>query len=205
MKAERAAPLNTEHARSTDTRSTELTRAHALNWAGSVVAIGLCAMLALFVGLRAINVNVSPKLFVYLLPLPLLIGICVGSIKLIQFTEEHRDFLYRVEEATGVDLDLDGEIGRPRAETEALPGTLVRGVDGAFHRIDTVLTAPEIHAIKRLLLTAEKATVRALTGIVGDRASQLRQELITLGICEAAAVKSAARLSADGKKAVMRW
>lgn len=209
MKAEHvAAHLNTEHSRprSTDTRSTELTRTHALNWTGAVIALGLCVVMAVWVGLRALNVSVPPRLLVFFLPLPLLVGICVGSVKLIQFTEEHRNWLYAAENAIGVDLDGDGEIGDPRAQTEPTPGTMLMGIDGARHRIDVELSAGEIQAVKRLLIESGKATVRGLTGPVGERASALRDALIGLGICEApTSTKSAANLSEPGKKAVMRW
>jgi len=200
QKAERAADLPTLARDSHDD-----TRAHALNWALGVASLTLSVLAGLgLIAFALLDLHISRELILLILLAPLS-GIAIGALKLIQFTAEHRDYLYRLEDAYNVDLNMDGEIGQP-AGGETPTGTFVMGPNGVRHRLDTELTGEEIKAVKRILLGSGKATVRALTGTVGDRASQLRQELIRIGVCEEPAHKrAAAELSEAGRKAVRRW
>jgi hypothetical protein len=142
------------------------------------------------------------------LPFALVIGGILGGLKLIEYTEEYRDWLYEMEIFTQTDIDGDNVIGVPDPENPTLPkeGTHIRGIDGQFHRIDTQLNSEEIQEVKRLLLLGQKATVRSLTNIMGERASRFRDELIDLGICDKPEYeRGAAPLSRVGERTVMRW
>ncbi len=198
QKAIDAAPARIERPR-------ELTRQHAANWAVGSMIFGLCAVVFLYVLARAAGLPLQSDVLLYALPLPVLIGLAVGALKLIRFTEEHRNWLYQVETWTHTDLDGDGRVGDPQAG-KIEPGTMLHGISGGYQRFDVQLTRQEIEAVKRLLLTEGKATVRGLTGVIGDRASALRTELIRLGVCVSPENDRApALLSEPGKKAVMRW
>jgi hypothetical protein len=200
MKAERTAELPTVHPRSSDT-----TRAHALNWFVSVTSIVLCGLVAVYILAKSLlDVNL-PGDVVWLILLAPLIGTITGAIKLIQFTSQHRQWLYDLESTLDMDLNRDGEIGKPEAG-ETATGSFLMCPDGTRRRVDTELSADDVKAVKRVLLGSGKATVRALTGVVGDRASVLRQELIELGICSKPEhSRAAATLTESGRKAVRRW
>jgi len=202
MKSERTAELPTVKQRT----QSDITRAHALNWALSIGALVLCALVGAWILARALLDLSIPSDIIWLILLAPISGAVAGSIKLIQFTEEYRCFLYAVEDALQVDINNDGEIGQPQIAGDTPRGSFLMTGDGTRHRIDTELSAEEVKAVKRLLLTSGKATVRGLTAVVGDRASALRQDLITLGICEEPDRKNAAAaVSVLGREGVMRW
>jgi hypothetical protein len=193
-------------ARPAPVRNTDITRAHAINWALGVATLVFCLLVLAFVLAKALLHTSIPSEALWLILVSPILGLSMGAYKLVVFTEEHRWFLYHIEEAMGVDLDNDGSIGQPRAQTEPEPGTFLMGVDGVRHRLNTELTAGEIATLKAYLLSNEKASVRGLTGLVGDRASLLRDELVTMGVCvEPPRKNQAAGLSDAGKKAVRRW
>ena len=136
------------------------------------------------------------------IPAAVLSGAAVGALKLLDFVNEHRRYLYPIETITGIDIDRDGVVGVP-PEDEV---TMLRGIDMQFHRINTQLTDDDKRALKAYLLLDGKATVRGLSAIVGERASMLRSELIGLGICQQPQHGNAAAvLSREGLEAVKRW
>lgn len=184
----------------------DATRTHAINWFVAVTIIAFCLgetalVVATLAGVRLQVVYVGLVAFV-----SFALGAVVGAVKLISYTNEHRDWLYSVESWTGVDVDGDGVIGVPVGGA-AIPGVLVRGVDNALHRIDTQLTQTELSAIKRQMLTTGAFGVRAVNGILHDetRASLLRAELHRLGILETPQPRTATRLTDPGVHAVRRW
>jgi len=203
MKAERAATLATVPRRQSDT-----TRAHALNWAVGVAMLTLCMLAgAYLIGRSLLDLSIPSEAIALILLAPM-IGTATGAVKLIQFTSQHRQWLYDLERSLDVDLNRDGEIGQPGPAMagETPGGVFLMCPDGVRRRVDTELSAEEIKATKRLLLGSGKATVRSLTAVVGDRASALRQELIGLGICgHPEHRKAAAELTLSGRKAVVRW
>jgi hypothetical protein len=187
----------------------EQTRAHALNYTLGVGAVALGFSLGGWLSLWVVMGDRLPIATLALVPaLALLAGVTAGGLKLMEFTEEHRDWLYSIEQAIGQDLDEDGVIGDPPQPAGKPPGgALIRGVDGATHRINTDLTRVELLELKRHLLTSGRFTVRAVNGLLGDdsRASALRVELHGLGILEEPKPKAATALTDVGKRAVMRW
>ena len=181
----------------------DTSRQHAINYAAGVALLTLCAYVVLWSIIKPFWESLPEWTIILCVPVALIMGISWGSIKLMQFTEEHRDWLYYIETTTGLDINQDGVIGDPESLQS---GAILMGVDGIRHRIDTDLTLEEINAVKRLLLLSEKATVRSLTAVVGDRASRLREELMKLKICaRPTSPRSAAYLTDPGKKAVRRW
>lgn len=189
--------------RSTNDRTA---RQHAINYAAGVAIISLCVYVLAWSVIKPFWEGLPSWTILFCLPVALIVGSCWGSIKLMQFTEEHRNWIYWVEEATGFDLDQDGIVGMPAEESEARGYTFLLGADRVLHRLNVDVTLAEIDSVKRSLLLSEKATVRSLTAIVGDRASRLRDELIALGICEMPRRdNAAAMLSTAGREAVVRW
>lgn len=176
---------------------------HAVYYALGIASVALCAILGVFVLAWALLPLELPKqAFWAILAAPLL-GLGMGGVKLLRFTDEHRHYLYHLEELLSVDLDDDGEIGHPGGGPA---GTFVMCPDGVRRRLDTELDPDEVQAVKRQLLLAGKATVRALTMVVGDRASGLREELIALDVCaKPEHDRAPALLTEVGRKAVMRW
>lgn len=191
----------------------DITRLHAVNWLIAVGILTLCLGVGAWLAAKAAGAPVTAWQLA-LAPLAAILTAGVAfAVKLLQFTEEHRAWLYVLEEATGRDLDGDGVTGNPeRANPPSQPmpplaGALVRGVDGAMHRIDTDMTPHELQAVKRHLLTSGAFTVRAVNDLLGDetRASSLRVELHRLGILEQPKPRAATRLTEPGRRAVMRW
>jgi len=196
-KAERAiTPAHTE-------RHSDPTLEHAIYYALGVACVALCVILSVFVlGKALLPLELPEQAFWAILVAPLL-GLGMGGVKLLRFTDEHRHYLYHLEELLSVDLDDDGEIGHPGGGPA---GTFVMCPDGVRRRLDTELDPDEVQAVKRQLLLAGKATVRALTMVVGDRASGLREELIALDVCaKPEHDRAPALLTEVGRKAVMRW
>ena len=190
-----------------DKHSLDITRTHAINWGVGVAILFFCGYALTWTVLKMFitKIPVWTLALVFLAPL---IGFAWGAYKLINYTEEYRDWLYETEDYTQTDINGDGLIGEPDPDNIAIPlnGTLIRGIDGQMKRIDTGLSLTEIQEIKRLLLLDKKATVRTLTNVIGERASRFRLELIKLGICEKPAYdKAPAVLSGEGARAVMRW
>ena len=141
----------------------------------------------------------------YAVPVSVLAGVASGAAALLRFTGEHRDWLYRGEL-------LEDEPPSPSATRAPRPGVpppgvLIRGIDGAYHRIDVDLTEGELHAVKASMLSGGAFTVRAVNTLLGDdsRASTLRGELHRLGILEAPRDRAACRLTEPGRRAVLRW
>ena len=203
--SERAIAQNQIH---TDSNRVDITRTHAVNWGIGVMILsfvgyvfGWCLLKIFWVKLPAWTIGLC-------LPLSLLIGPGYGALKLISFTEEYRDWLYATEDSTQTDMNNDGVIGQPDPDDPSIPlnGTMIMGIDGLYHRIDSKLNIEEVQKVKRLLLLSQKATVRSLSDIVGERASHLRNELISLGICHKPEYeKAAALLSEPGMRVVKRW
>lgn len=184
------------------------TRSDAANWAAGVAIIAGCLYVLGWGILRLFWDGVPIWTFFLALPVAVILGASFGSLKLIRFTEEYRDFVYALEEETGLDIDGDGVTGPPVIRVGSPPqGTLLRGLDGAMHAVDTTLTSADILAVKASLLANNTYSVRALNSALGDenRASGLRLELYRLGIIEQPKPKQATRLTAAGIKAVRRW
>jgi len=202
--AEPAAPTKAPRPRT----GGDITRAHAANWAAAVGILALCGGILAWAVAKSAGAPVDAG-ELGLVPLVAIGAAGVAfAVKLIRFTEEHRDWIYRIEEATGLDLDGDGYTGLHEANPAGHPdGALVRGVDGALHRVDVALSPQELQGVKRHLLTAGAYTVRAVNELLGDetRASALRVELHRLGILEQPKPRAATRLTAPGRKTVMRW
>lgn len=185
-------------------RGYDVSRVHAVNMGASVgiiaffvAAIG--AIAATFAGLR-----VSFELLGLLILTAIGAGAIAGAVSLIRYTLQHRAWLYRLEELTGLDIDQDGVTGEPGAGPV---GVLVRGIDGAYHRIDVTLSEPELQAVRVHLLTAGAFGVRAVNSLLGDetRASALRVELHRLGILEAPRPRVVTAVTPAGRKALIRW
>jgi hypothetical protein len=188
---------------------TDITRLHASNWGAAVGILALCLGLGAWLAAKAWGAPVTVWQLVLTPAAAILAAGVAYSVKLLEFTGQHRQWLYGLEDLTGQDLDGDGITGDPARgrPQEPRPGALVRGVDGALHRIDTTLAPHELQAVKRHLLTAGAFTVRAVNDLLGDdsRASALRVELHRLGILEPPRDRAATRLTEPGRKAVMRW
>lgn len=186
-------------------RESDPTLAHAFYYGLGVAVLALCAVLGVLLLLWVLTPLEIPGSALWLIAVSPLLGLGMTGARLIQYTQQHRAFLYRVEDALGVDLDRDGEVGEP-VRGGGPAGTFVMCPDGARRRLDTELTPDEVQAVKRQLLLSGKATVRGLTAAVGDRASALRQELITLCVCaQPEHDRAPALLTVAGRKAVMRW
>ena len=186
-------------------RHADVTRQHAVNWALGVGTLTLCLLILVYVLARALTPFEIPKQALWLIALAPVSGLSMGAFKLIAYTTEHRAFLYAIEDATGWDLDGDGEVGEP-AQATPQAGTFLMGADGIRHRLSTELDAGEIKALKAYLTQNGKASVRGLTGLVGDRASLLRDELIAIGVCVSPRNANAAAILSDaGRKVVTRW
>jgi hypothetical protein len=186
----------------------EATRQHAANWLIGVGILTLAAGVAIWTAAKAAGAPVNLESLALAPLVAILAGGVAFAVKLLQFTEEHRSWLYALELAAGQDLDADGIIGEPAQEpAQAADGSFVKGIDGAWHRVDVELEAHELHAIKKHLLTAGKFTVRAVNDLLGDdsRASALRVELYRLGILEEPEDRKATKLTDAGRKAVRRW
>jgi hypothetical protein len=185
---------------STQVPPTDSTRNDAVNWGMGIAALVFCGYVGGWTIVAAL-VDVPWYTCLLCLPLAMLCWVGVAAFKLLTFTEMHRSYLYRLESVLGVDIDDDGEIGVPQS------GTLLVSGDGTFKRIDTTLSPEEIDAVKRHLLLSGKATVRALTTVVGDRASRFRSELIgALHICAPPEASNAAAVVTEaGKRALLRW
>ena len=127
---------------------------------------------------KALGAHVTAGQLALVLPAAIGAGGVAFAVKLLQFTQEHRAWLYALERATGLDLDGDGTTGEPPgAQAQPKPtidGALVRGIDGSMHRLDVALSPLEMQAIKRHMLTAG-AGVRAVTQSDETRASLLGQ------------------------------
>jgi len=180
----------------------DTSRSHAVNWA---VGIALLAFVVYIVGWSVVQYftdALSWWSFLLCIPVAILLGIGMGAIKLLNFTTEHREWLYWIEEIMDRDLDNDGVVGAP----EDLSGTFLMGIDGAKHRIHTELTVEQIREIRGKLLMNGKVTVRGLQPTIGEQASQFRDELIGLGICKRPVHPNAAAVLSDaGFDAVIRW
>lgn len=181
----------------------DMSRNHAINYTIAMFTITFVTYIALWTCTFLIWDRMPAWTLFLSVPISFLAGAVAGGYKLIVFTEEYRDYLYALEVETQTDWNQDGHIGAPDLDAAH---TVLLGVDGAYHRMDSNLSPEQVEAIKRLLLRSEKATVRSLTDIVGDRASHFRDELIGLGVCEKPKYdRGAAPLSEAGRKVVMRW
>lgn len=181
----------------------DISRQHATNYGIGIALITFCIYVLCWSILKMFWEDLPNITIVLCLPISLGMGISWGSAKLLEFTEEHRNWLYAIEEQTGIDINGDGIVGDPPIFDRP---TLLMGIDGIRHRLNTELLPSEIERVKQLLLLSGKATVRSLTAIVGDRASQLREELIALNICDRPLRNNAAALVSErGKRALMRW
>lgn len=189
--------------------NTDPTLGHAIYYGMGVALIALCVVLGLLVlGKAFLQIEIPRDVFWIILASPLL-GIGAGGFKLLAFVGEYREWLYHLEDALNLDLDNDGKIGEPPSSKERAPGSgsLVRGVDGALHRIYTELSIEEMRGVKKHLLTTDGFTVRAMNDLLQDdsRASALREELWALGILTKPKPRTVSKLTPAGKKAVMRW
>ena len=186
----------------------DTSRNHAINWAAGVGILAFCFYVLGWSILKMWWQALPNWSIALCVPVALAFGATWGSMKLIQFTEEHRDWLYALEEETRLDLNRDGVIGDP-VQVAGIPpqGTMIRGTDGQLHQLNTELSVADIHAVKASLLTSGYFGVRAINSLLGDetRASGLRIELYRLGILEKPQPRQATPLTASGKKAVMRW
>ncbi len=203
MKAEHAADLPSVRPRSSDT-----TRAHAINWFVSVTSIVLCALVGIYLLARSLLDLSIPSDTVWLILLAPLSGAMMGALKLIQFTTQHRQWLYALEDTLNMDINADGEIGQPSPkEREPGYGSIIRGVDGAYHRINTELSPEEMMDLKKHLLSTGGLTVRTMNDALQDdsRASALRDELYALGVLTKPRPRTVSKLTDAGRKAVMRW
>ena len=180
------------------------TREHALNWGLGTAIISACFLIAVWVLAKMLWDLPLKTLFLTVL-IAALMGGANGAWKLIRFTEEHRDYLYAVEELTQVDINHDGVIGQPKEHTET--GTFLRGADGASHQVSVRLSSEEVWELKKHLLETGKYTVRAVNNLLGDetRASALRLDLFTIGILETPKDRAATKVTEAGKRALMRW
>ena len=181
----------------------DVSRIHAINQAIAAIVLVFCGYVLVWMAAKLL-IDAIPAWSLFMcVPLSLLAGASWGAVKLIAFTEMHRAYLYGLESVLGIDVDGDSVVGEPTEKR----GTLLVGIDGTYHRIDTSLSMGEIDAVKRLLLLSKKATVRSLTAIVGDRkAAQLRTDLIGLRICtKPEQNNAAAMLSPAGEQAVKQW
>jgi len=186
----------------------DLARGHALNWAVGVGILTLCGGIVGWIGAKSAGAPVTGGTLAGVPVVAVLAAGVAFAVQLIRFTGEDRAWLYELEVVMGEDLDGDGIAGDPAQDPgQVLGGSLVRGVDGALHRIDTTLSDTELQAVKRALLVSGEFTVRGLNAVLGDdhRASSLRVELYALGILEKPRPRTAAKLTAAGTKAVMRW
>lgn len=182
-------------------RAGELTRAHAVNVAAATGCLIASASVAAWTVARVAGAEVELSLLGYALPVAAVGSLSSGAVALLRFTMEHRRAVYGFE----LELEPDEPTREPRSGAP-MPGTLLRGPDGALHRFDLVLTRPEVEAIKRVLLSEGRATVRSLLAVVGERASLLRGELIRLGVCERPqSERAAAMLTERGRGAIERW
>ena len=188
-------------------RDRDISRSHAANWAAGVGIISFCGyVLGWFI--LALFVSVPLWTVVLCVPVSVCLGASWGAVKLLDFTSQHREWLYYLEEETQLDIDQDGTIGAPVMLAGTPPdGCMIRGLDGAMHRINTSLSQADIHAVKGSMLAGGTFGVRAINGVLGDetRASGLRLELHRLGILEPPQARQATRLTSEGKRAVMRW
>lgn len=206
-----AAPIAEPWHKPTIAPSSDTSRGHACNWGAAVGILTLCAGVCAWSAAKALGAHVTAGQLALVLPAAIGAGGVAFAVKLLQFTQEHRAWLYALERATGLDLDGDGTTGEPPgAQAQPKPtidGALVRGIDGSMHRLDVALSPPEMQAIKRHMLTAGAFGVRAVNTILQDetRASLLRSELYRLGILEQPKPRTATRLTDPGKRAVMRW
>lgn len=206
--AEQAARVQTYSAPATHPTPTERrqdsTRAHAINYGLGAAIIAICCAVALW----AIAATVW-RLPWYTLGLAMLGGMMLGAVtgarKLLQFTDEHRDYLYAVEELTQVDINRDGAIGQPKEHETT--GAMLRGVDGITRQVSVNLSGDEVYALKRHLIETGKYTVRAVNQLLQDdtRASALRFDLFNLGIIETPRDRAATAVTEAGRRALMRW
>lgn len=191
--------------------SSDTSRGHACNWGAAVGILTLCVGVCAWSGAKALGAHVTAGQLALTLPAAIGAGGVAFAVKLLQFTQEHRAWLYALERATGLDLDGDGTTGEPPGAQaqpkQTIDGALVRGIDGSMHRLDVALSPLEMQAIKRHMLTAGAFGVRAVNTILQDetRASLLRSELHRLGILEQPKPRAATPLTEAGHKAVMRW
>ena len=191
----------------------DLARAHALNWCIAVGILALAGGVGIWMAAKAAGLAADAGTLALVPVAAILTAGITGAVQLLRFTDQHRRWIYALEDATDAiedAIDDDGIAGDPtRTRTPAAPlqGAIVRGVDASLHRLDVDLTPSEIQAIKRLMLVSGTFGVRAANAILQDetRASALRVELHRLGILEAPKARTATRLTPAGKTAVMRW
>jgi len=180
----------------------DISRNHAESWAIGVAMILFSAYIAGWFAYILTFGNLSIWSLFLCIPIAIIGGIGVGGIKLLKFTNEHRRYVYWYAEQEETALDFQEPVGNPPLEDY----TMLRGIDGQYHRINTSLTDEEKRGLKLYLLMHESVTVRGLDPMVGNRATLLRSELITLGICSRpVSSNQAAEITAIGKKTVMRW
>jgi hypothetical protein len=183
-------------------------RAYAINWGISAFLIILTGYIVTWFILRWAKVQMTVGSLFLCIPISMLFGLFTLGYKLMAGTEDYYRWVYQEEETLKTDLNGDGVIGQPDPDNPSLPmnGTFILGVDNQYHRIDTQLNVEELDQIKRILLLGQKATVRSLQPIIGERASRFREELIDLGICnEPLHEKASAPLSRGGELAVKAW
>ncbi len=173
-------------------------RRHAFNWFVGVTVVFAVIVIAV-TWLLAVWGWKDDRVYKSLFPVPLLAGLMVGGMKLVEYTIDER--LERYPEKKVKSKPHSG----PGAG-DIRPGTLLEGVDGVMHRIETELSREEVRIVKTFLLSAGAYSVRALHPFLGDRASALRPQLHKqLGIIEKPKSRAVTKLTASGRKAVERW
>jgi len=185
----------------------DLARAHAVNWTAAVGILTLCLGVAIWIAAKAAGVPVKAGALALVPVVALLVSGVTFGVKLVQFTEEHRGWLYAGAEQDQGDAGGQGPGDLRRDAQDPPAGAFVRGVDGALHRLDVDLSPLELQAVKRHMLVSGSFGVRAVNTILQDetRASALRVELHRLGILEAPRARVAAKLTGAGLRSVMRW
>jgi len=180
----------------------DISRTHAVNWGIGVALVTFCVYTIGWTLLIFTWDGLKIWTIVLCIPVSIVAGLGMGGKKLMEFTQEHRYWTYWYHDQEEKALDFQEPVGDLPLEDY----TMLRGVDGQFHRINTQLSYEEKNQLKRYLIGNETVTVRGLDPIVGNRATQLRVELMTLGICgRPAASNQGAEITPIGKKTIMRW
>lgn len=179
MKYQTAATVAHDMTRPAPSRDT--TRAHAINYAVAWGVLALCGGVLAWTVAKVAGARVTVG---HLATVPLLaIGTAgiAGAIKLIVFTEEHRDWLYLVEKATQRDLDGDGKVGHAQVETLRVEVKADADAGRRWELSDLPITRAQLATIAKSTTTgAHKLSRRdlaTLPGIGSDRARDILTQL----------------------------
>ena len=186
----------------------DTSRMHAANYAAGTALLSFCGYVFLWTLAKVLYPMLPNGSIALCLPVGLLVGASYGSMKLIAFTEEYRNYVYTLEQEQQQIDDMTREaVKSQNRQNSHVTGCLVRGVDNAYHRIPVELSKADLHAVKASMLSRGAFVVRGVNALLNDetRASALRIELHRLGILERPQARQATRLTPAGLKAVMRW